>query len=55
MEADLTSGFQLGQPSISVRTSHATSGAAAISISLEPTTGASALIAVIACSRSGSS
>src|SRR6266540_7400705 len=37
---DLTEGFQLGQRSIDVRTSHTTSGGAVISISLAPRTGA---------------
>ena len=43
---DFTSGFQLGQCSKAVSTSHTASGAAAISISLAPTTGARSLIAV---------
>ena len=49
-ETDLTAGFQFGQRPIAVRTSQATSGAAAISISLDPTTGARSLISHwIAC------
>jgi len=46
MDIDLTSGFQLGHRSKAVSTSQTASGAAAISISLEPTTGARSLIPV---------
>ncbi len=44
MDADFTSGFQLGQCSIPVSTSQTTSRVAAISVSLVPATGACGLI-----------
>ena len=45
-ETDLTSGFHVGQLSTAVTTSQTVSGAAAISNSQVPTTGADALISV---------
>src|SRR6185295_7800721 len=45
IETARTSGFQVGQASIPERTSQTTSGAAEISVSLTPTTGACPLIA----------
>ena len=50
-ETDSTAGFQLGQRSISVRTAHTSSGAAATSISLDPTTRAPVSISTIASLR----
>src|SRR5438093_10222491 len=52
IDVDFTSGFQLDQCSIAVSTSQTTSGAAAISVSHIPTTGACRLTTSVAGSES---